>query len=135
MSIFYNEVANVNDLIEKLTIFARHKGYKTNKVGHDILEIDKSGTWRLLTGLSSSLRIVVIVKPNKTEVDLGNALKEFIIKAVIFFIVFFISQYFRNSPINIIFPFVFVLAAYGAFRQYKLMEDIKIEINDYFNSL
>lgn len=135
MSISYNEAANVNDLIEKLTIFARRKGYKTNKVGHDILEIDKSGTWRLLTGLSSSLRILAIVKSNKTEVDLGNVPKEFIIKAVIFFMIFFISQYFRYGLISKILPFVFVLPAYGAFRQYKLMEDIKMEINDYFNSL
>lgn len=121
MKLPYNEEADVNDLIDKLITFARHKGYKPEKVGRDILEIKKSGTLRLISGLSASLRILVTVKPGKTEIELGDYQKEFVIKAVIGFIAF------------IFLPLVF-LPAYGAFRQYKLMEAVTAEINDYFNN-
>lgn len=126
MQLFYNEEADINDIIDKLIIFARHKGYRSKKVGRDILEIDKSGTlpdtWRLLLGLSIDLRVLVTLKQGKTEVYLSNYQKEFVIKAVV------------GVALLVCFPLV-VIPIHGALEQYKLIEAIKSEINDYFNSI
>jgi hypothetical protein len=134
----YNEVADANDLIERLIAFAcRHK-YENKKVGRDTLVIQKSGTWRKLTGLSASLRISVSIdEQGKTEVTLRDYRKEFSIKTFVFLITFSISylltvwSYFVGRPLPIFLVLIFPI--YGAFRQYRLMEDIQAEIDNYFS--
>jgi hypothetical protein len=122
MKLSYNEAADVNDLLDKLITFARHKSYEYKKVGPDVLEIDKSGTWRLFSGQSASLRILVTIKQRRTEIDLGGYQKEFVLKAVIGIIAF-------------VFLPLLILPVYGAFRQYRLMEAVTAEVNDYFNNI
>jgi hypothetical protein len=121
----WTDEANVNDLTEKLIIFAEHQGYKTQRIGRnrDILEMGKTGIFRQLTGLSAGLRLVITAKQSKTVVDVSGHGKEFAIKAVV----------------GLVGIFLFFLptasAAYGAYAQNKLMDDVKKEINDYFDSL
>ena len=121
----WTEEANVNDLTEKLIIFADHQGYKTQRIGRnrDILEMSKTGIFRQLAGLSTGLRLVITAKQGKTMIDVSGHGKEFAIKAVVGLV-----------GIALFFPFI-ASPAYGAYAQNKLMDDIKNEINDYFDSL
>jgi hypothetical protein len=121
----WTEQANVNELTEKLTIFAQHKGYKAQTIGRnrDIFELSKPGILRQLFGLSTGLRLVITAKPGKTEVDVSGYVKEFAIKAVVGLV-----------GLHLLFVPT-ALAAYGAYAQNKLMDDIKKEIKDYFDSL
>jgi hypothetical protein len=132
----YNEVADMNSLIERLVDFAcRHK-YKNKKAGYGTLVIQKSSAWLMLTGLSASLRISVSIEQGKTEVTLRDYQKEFTLKIFVFLITFFISSslfllsWFANFPLPI--HLILIFPVYGVFRQYRLIEDIKAEIDNYF---
>jgi hypothetical protein len=83
----YNEVADMNGLIERLVAFAHRHKYKNKKAGRGTLVIQKSGTWLLLTGLSASLRISVSIEQGKTEVTLRDYGKEFRFKQFVFLII------------------------------------------------
>jgi hypothetical protein len=132
----YNEVADMNSLIERLVDFARRHKYKNKKAGYGTLVIQKSSALLILTGLSASLRISVSIEKGKTEVTLRDYNKEFNLKIFVFLITFFISSslfllsFFANFllPIHLI----LIFPVYGAFRQYRLIEDIKAEIDNYF---
>jgi hypothetical protein len=122
-------------LIEKLVAFARRHQYEHKQMGRDTLVIQKSGTWRILTGLSASLRILVSAEPGKTEVTFCDYQKEFSLKMFGSVLTFFIGNliffsYSTSSPLPILLVISFPM--YGAFRQYRLMEAIKAEIDDYF---
>jgi hypothetical protein len=121
----WTEEANVNNLTEKLIIFAEHQGYKSQRIGQkrDILELSKAGKFRQLTGLSAGLRLVITAKQGKTVVNVSGHGKEFALKAVVGLVGTFL--YFLPT----------VSAAYGAYVQNKMMDDVKKEINDYFDSL
>jgi hypothetical protein len=133
----YNEVANANGLIDRLVTFSRRHKYENKKVSRDTLVIQKSGTWHKLTGLSASLRISVSIEQGKTEVTLHDYQKEFILKIFVFLITFFISYlltlwtYFAGHLLPLF--LVLIFPVYGAFRQYRLIEDIQAEIDDYFS--
>jgi hypothetical protein len=133
----YNEVADINDLIERLVAFAHRRKYENKKVDRDTLVIQKSGKWLMLTGLSASLRISISIEPSKTEVTLRDYVKEFRLKQFVFLTTFLIScplffwSYFTGYPLPIF--LILIFPVYGAFRQYRLMEDIKAEIDDYFS--
>jgi hypothetical protein len=119
------EEASVNEIIDRLVIYGGHSGYEVRKVGRtgDVLEITKGGTMRLLVGLSSGLRLVITVKQGRTVVDVSGHGKEFALKAAVGVVglwIFFIPT---------------AMAAYGAYTQNKLMDNVKKEINDYFDSL
>ncbi|WP_392535544.1 hypothetical protein [Nostoc sp. C117] len=133
----YNEVADINGLIERIVAFAHRHKYENKKVGRDTLVIQKSDTWLMLTGLSASLRISISIEPGKTEVILSDYVNEFRLKQFVFLTTFLISSslflwsYFAAYPLPIFLILIFPI--YGAFRQYRLMEDIKTEIDDYFS--
>lgn len=133
----YNEVADINGLIERLAAFAYRHKYENKKVGRDTLVIKNSGAWLMITGLSASLRISVSIESGKTEVILHDYQKEFNLKIFVFLIAFAISSLltllsdFAGHPLPIF--LVLIFPVYGAFRQYRLMEDIKAEIDDYFS--
>jgi hypothetical protein len=145
----YDKVADINDLIERLITFAHRRKYKNKKVGGDTLVIQKSGTWRMLTGLSANLRISVSIEQGKTEVIFCDYFKEYVLKLIVFVIAFLISPTLFLSISHIFWvsndfwishtayplPIFLILSfpVYGAFRQYRLMEDIKAEIDDYFS--
>lgn len=119
------EKADINDMIDRLIVYGEHRGYQARKVGRsgNVLEMSKGGAVRLLTGLSSGLRLVVTVKQDRTVVDVSGHGKEFALKAavgVIGFWLLFIPT---------------AAAAYGAYMQNKMMDDVRKEINDYFDSL
>ncbi|MFO1118835.1 MAG: hypothetical protein U1E38_01430 [Rhodospirillales bacterium] len=121
------EEANVNDLMEKLMIFAGHRGYKAQKVGHSsVLEISKTSTVRQLSGLSSGLRLVITVKEGKTMVDVSGHGTEFATKGAI--------GAFAVLTGGLLAPLA-ATSAYGAYAQKKLADDLRKEINDYFDSL
>jgi hypothetical protein len=119
------EKANANELMDRLVILGEHRGYQVRKVGHtgNVLEISKGGTMRLLAGLSSGLRLVITAKEDRTVIDVSGYGKEFASKAAVGVIglgLFFVPT---------------ATAAYGAYLQNKLIDDIKEEVNDYFDSL
>jgi hypothetical protein len=119
------EKANVNEIMDRLGIYGEHRGYQVRRVGHtgNVLEISKAGTMRLLAGLSSGLRLVITAKEDRTVIDVSGYGKEFALKAVVgvagFWLLFVPTA----------------TAAYGAYLQNKLLDDIKNEVNDYFDSL
>jgi hypothetical protein len=119
------EKANVNELIDRLVIFGEHRGYQVRKVGHtgNVLEISKAGTMRLIAGLSSGLRLVITTKEDRTVIDVSEYGKEFALKAAVG--VVGLSLFFVPTA----------TAAYGAYMQNKLIDDVKKEVNDYFDSL
>lgn len=122
----WSQEANVNDLMEKIIIFAEHRGYKASKVGQsNVLEISKTSTMRQLSGLSSSLRLFISAKHGKTVIDVSGHGMEFGTKAAV-------------GAVAIMSTLLIPLAAtsaYGAYAQKKLIDDLKTEINDYFDSL
>jgi hypothetical protein len=127
----YNEVVDINDLIARVVAFAHRHKYENKKVGSDTLVMQKSGIWRMLTGLSASLRISISIELDKTEVTLSDYSKEFMLKQFVLLTMFMIgaSLFFAyRLPIFLI----MIFPVYGAFRQYRLMEDIKVEIDNYF---
>ncbi len=128
----YSEVADIDGLIERIVIFAHRHKYENKKVDRDTLVIKKSGLWLMLTGLSASLRISISIQPDKTEITLSDYVKEFRLKQFIFLATFLISSplFFWSNFAGIF--LILTFPAYGAFRQYRLMEDMKVEIDDYF---
>jgi hypothetical protein len=123
----WTEEANVNDLIEKLKIFAEHRGYKAQKVGQSsVLEISKTSMARQLSGLSSGLRLVITIKQGRTVVDVSGQGTEFGTKGAIGALSLLTG--------GILLPLA-ATSAYGAYAQKKLMDDLRKEINDYFDSL
>lgn len=131
MQWIWTEEADVNDLMEKLIVFAEHQGYKTQIIGRkrDILQVSKTDTFRLLTGLTSGLRLIITAKQGKTLVDVSGNEKEFGLKFVIMAIGLI-------GGCACYLPFLLVAtAAYGLFAQNRLMDNIKKEIDDYFDSL
>jgi hypothetical protein len=124
----WTDEANVNDLIEKLMIFAEHQGYKTQVIGRkrDILEISWLVELLRWFGWSSGLRLVITVKQGRTVVDADIPVNEFVTKGVGFVIGIIL--------IMMMIP-VIIAPAYGSYIQYKLIEDTKKEIDDYFDSL
>jgi|Tabmets5t2r1_1033131.scaffolds.fasta_scaffold126474_1 hypothetical protein len=124
----WTDEANLNDLIEKLMIFAEHRGYKTQVIGRkrDILEISWSVELLRWFCWSSGLRLIITVKQGRIVVDADIPVNEFVTKGV-GFIVGFILIIMRVP--------VIIAPAYGSYVQYKLIEDTKKEIDDYFDSL
>ena len=120
----WTETADVNDLREKLIVFAQHRGYETRKIGKDILEISRSSTVRQLTGLTSGVRLILRTGPGRTVVETQGSGKEFAMKGI--------------GVVGLAFPLLLPLAATaarGAYVQNRLMDDLKKEIDDYFDSL
>jgi len=128
----YSEVADIDGLIERIAIFAHRYKYENKKVGRDTLVIKKSGLWLMLTGLSASLRISISIQSDKTEVTLSDYVKEFRLKQFVLLATFLIGLplFFWSNFAGIL--LILIFPAYGAFRQYRLMEDTKGEIDDYF---
>jgi hypothetical protein len=121
----WTQEADVNDLMEKLIIFAEHRGYKAKKVGQSsALEIIKTSTVRQLSGISSGVRLVITTKSGKTVVDVSGYAEEFAIKAAVCAAALLLTS-------GILAP----LPVYGAYAQKKLMDGVRNEINDYFDSL
>jgi hypothetical protein len=120
----WNERADVNDLLEKVVILAQHGGFKAERIGRnkDVLEIGKTGAWRLLLGISAGLRLVVTTKENRTVVDVSGHVKEFALKGAV-------------GAVGFMFIPLLPFAAYGAYVQNKLIDDVKKEINEYFDGL
>jgi hypothetical protein len=133
----YDEVADIDSLIERLVTFARRRKFQYKQVSRGILTFQKSGTWLMLTGLSASLRISVSIESGRTELMLNDYAKEFTLKQFVFMAAFFISvpltaENFSNRyPIP--FALIMTVPIYGVFRQYRLIEDVKAEIDDYFS--
>jgi hypothetical protein len=135
-SLSYDKVVDTNDLMEKLIAFARRHKYANKRVSGDTLVIQKSSTWLMLTGLSATLRILVLIEQDTTKVLLRDYNKEFQLKLFISIPVFILSFpltiSFHTNGLLLPIHLILALPAFGAFRQYKLIEDIKAEIDDYF---
>lgn len=114
--------ANVDDLIEVLEKYGVRKGYTPIKAGQGVLELQKTGTVRLLSGLSTGVRIVVTTAPGGTAVEFGEVAKNYGLKAIVAL---------AASAV----PPLLAVPGYGAYQQYQLLEGIRAEINDYINSL
>jgi len=120
----WTESADINDLREKLIVFAQHRGYDVRKIGKDILEMSRSSSIRQLTGLTSGARLILKAAPGRTVVQVEGTGKEFAMKGV--------------GLVGIAIPLLLPIAATaarGAYVQNKLMDDLKKEIDDYFDSL
>ena len=98
------EKANVNEMMDRLILFAEHKGYAAQKVGRtgNVLEISKGGLTRQCSGLSGGLRLVVTVKQDKTMVDVSGHGKEYAMKAAV-------------GGVSFLFPVLLPLAATAAY--------------------
>lgn len=137
----YSEVADVNGLMERLIAFARRHQYENKRVGRDTLVMQKSSTWRMLTGLSASLRISASTEFGKTEVILRDYMKEFYMKQFIFLIAVLVTFSFFSTfstgidrlPSFWMLFFIGIFPVSGAFRQYRLMERVKAEVDSYFS--
>lgn len=121
----WTEPADINDLREKLTVFAQHRHHGARNIGKDMLDISRSSTLRQLTGLTSGVRLIIRVTPGRTAVQVDGYLKEFAMKAV--------------GLLGLMLPFPFFplvfTAGWGVYIQNKLMDDLKKEIDEYFDSL
>jgi hypothetical protein len=123
----WTQEADVNDLIEKLMIFAGHRGYKAQKVGQSgVLEISKTSTARQLSGLSSGLRLLITIRQGITVADVSGYGTEFGIKGAIIALAVLTG--------GLLLPLA-ATSAYGAYAQKKLIDDLRKEINEYFDSL
>jgi hypothetical protein len=120
----WTEAADINDLREKLIVFAQHRHYEARKIGKDMLDISRSSTIRQIFGLTSGVRLIVRVTPGRTTVQLDGHWKEFAMKLVGLI----------GLAIPIFFPIV-ITAAWGAYTQNRLMDDLKKEIDEYFDSV
>jgi hypothetical protein len=114
---------DIKELMARLKIFGEHKGYAVNFVGGDIVEFKKGGNLRLVSGLSTGLRLVITHKADATVVDVSEHGKEYAIKGAV-------------ATAGIWLAFIpTATAAYGAYAQNKLMDEVKKEINDYYDDI
>ncbi len=121
----WTQEADVNDLMEKLVIFAEHRGYKAQKMKRsNVLESSKTSMARQLSGLSSGLRLVFTITPGRTVVDVSGQGAEFGTKGIIGAVALFSG----------LIPLA-AIPAYGAYVQKNLLDDLRKEINDYFDTL
>jgi hypothetical protein len=133
----YYEVADIDSLIGRLVTFARHRKFQYKQVSRGILTFQKSGTWLMLTGLSASIRISVSIDSGRTELVLGDYAKEFTLKQFVFMTAFAIGvpltawSFSNRYPIPV--ALIMTVPIYGTFGQYRLIEDVKAEIDDYFS--
>lgn len=119
----YNKVAEINILIDRIRRHFEKIGYDSKLVSDNIIEIEKTSTARKLAGLSTRLRIAINIKRDQTVVDISGYGEEFILKGAV------------GIPALIIFAPLAAPAAYGAYKQYKILKELEQEIDDYFNDL
>lgn len=119
----WNTQADVDELVDTLVRrFGHIGGYQTTSGGPGVLELQKTSTARLITGLTSGVRLVITTGHNNTTVELREHVKHYLLKVPVAIVV---------TPI----PLLLAFPAYGAYQQYQLLEDIRNELNEYFRAM
>lgn len=115
----WNEEADVDDLVDLFVDFGIKRGYNSTSGGPGVIELHKTSTIRLFAGLTSGVRLIIASRSGQTSVEYAEHIKQYLIKLPVVFV---------GLGIVPLLPFV----AFGTHQQYKLLEDIRKELNDYF---